>query len=198
MSIESKEFTFKANDGYVLSACHFQAQKPIGMIIVASAAGVPQKFYRKFSEYAASQNFDVVTFDYRGIGKSAPPSLKGFAADFCDWAQKDLTALVEELSKQSLPLFYVGHSFGGHALGLIGNHRYLRAAYLFGLGAGWHGWMPIFEQFRVQLLWHVVAPVLISYQKYLGWSALGMGEDLPLGVYQQWKRWCRFPNYFFR
>lgn len=24
-----------------------------------------------------------------------------------------------------------------------------------------------------------------------------MGEDLPLGVYQQWKRWCGFPNYFF-
>lgn len=24
-----------------------------------------------------------------------------------------------------------------------------------------------------------------------------MGEDLPLGVYRDWKRWCRFPRYFF-
>ena len=23
-----------------------------------------------------------------------------------------------------------------------------------------------------------------------------MGEDLPMGVYRQWKRWCRYPHYF--
>ncbi len=23
-----------------------------------------------------------------------------------------------------------------------------------------------------------------------------MGEDLPLGVYRQWRRWCRYPHYF--
>ena len=139
----------------------------------------------------------MVSFDYGGIGKSAPARLKGFSADFSTWAEQDLAALVEKLSQQALPLYYVGHSFGGHALGLISNHHQLKAACLFGLGAGWHGWMPIVEQFRVQLLWHVVAPVLTRYQGYLGWSALGMGEDLPLGVYQQWKRWCRYPNYFF-
>jgi hypothetical protein len=26
---------------------------------------------------------------------------------------------------------------------------------------------------------------------------LGMGEDLPLGVYRDWRRWCSFPHYFF-
>jgi predicted alpha/beta hydrolase len=24
-----------------------------------------------------------------------------------------------------------------------------------------------------------------------------MGEDLPLGVFQQWRHWCRYPRYFF-
>jgi predicted alpha/beta hydrolase len=197
MLLKIKEFTFNAIDGYALSACHFYAQKPVGLIIIASAAGVPQAFYRRFAEYGAAQNYDVVTFDYRGIGKSAPVSLKGFTADFTAWAEKDLAALVDRLSNHPLPLYYIGHSFGGHALGLISNHHQLRAACLFGLGAGWHGWMPRLEQYRVQLLWHLVAPVLTHIKGYLGWSALGMGEDLPLGVYQQWKRWCRFPNYFF-
>jgi predicted alpha/beta hydrolase len=27
--------------------------------------------------------------------------------------------------------------------------------------------------------------------------SLGAGEDLPMGVYRVWKRWCSFPNYFF-
>ena len=32
---------------------------------------------------------------------------------------------------------------------------------------------------------------------HLAWSKLQMGEDLPLGVYRDWKRWCKFPRYFF-
>jgi predicted alpha/beta hydrolase len=24
-----------------------------------------------------------------------------------------------------------------------------------------------------------------------------MGEDLPLGVYRQWRRWCQYPRHFF-
>jgi predicted alpha/beta hydrolase len=28
-------------------------------------------------------------------------------------------------------------------------------------------------------------------------SLLGAGEDLPMGVYRDWKYWCGFPHYFF-
>jgi predicted alpha/beta hydrolase len=31
----------------------------------------------------------------------------------------------------------------------------------------------------------------------LAWNKLGMGEDLPYGVYKQWKHWCQFPHFFF-
>ncbi|WP_373874511.1 hypothetical protein [Pseudomonas tohonis] len=31
----------------------------------------------------------------------------------------------------------------------------------------------------------------------MAWSLLGMGDDLPLGVYRDWKRWCRQPHYYF-
>jgi predicted alpha/beta hydrolase len=47
------------------------------------------------------------------------------------------------------------------------------------------------------MLWHLLAPVLTRLYGYLPFSALGMGEDLPLGVYRQWKRWCGRPHYFF-
>jgi predicted alpha/beta hydrolase len=197
MSDNIQKFTFEATDGYSLAACHYRATEPIGLIIVASATGVPQEFYRKFAEYASKRNYDVVTFDYRGIGKSAPSTLRGFEADFSDWASKDLKSLVDILSQQTLPLYLVGHSYGGHAVGLIDNHHFITAACFLGTGAGWHGWMPLLEQVKVKLLWEVVAPLLTRYLGYLGLSALGMGEDLPLGVYKQWKRWCKFPNYFF-
>ena len=37
-------------------------------------------------------------------------------------------------------------------------------------------------------MWRVIGPLMTRYKGYLAWSKLGMGEDLPLGVYRQWKR----------
>ena len=57
--------------------------------------------------------------------------------------------------------------------------------------------MPRSEQLRVLLMWRVIGPLIVRSKGYLAWRKLGMGEDLPKGVYQKWKRWCRFPRYFF-
>ena len=37
----------------------------------------------------------VVTYDYRGIGGSAPSRLRGFEARMRDWAFLDMTAVVD-------------------------------------------------------------------------------------------------------
>jgi predicted alpha/beta hydrolase len=91
----------------------------------------------------------------------------------------------------------VGHSYGGHAFGLLPNWEYVARVYTFATGAGWHGWMRPFERTRVLLMWNLVLPTLTRWKGYLPGSMLGMGEDLPLGVYRDWRRWCRYPRYFF-
>ena len=101
------------------------------------------------------------------------------------------------MAGDQLPLFMIGHSFGGHALGLIPNHEKVEALYTFGSASGWHGWMSRLESLRVQFLWNVVMPPVTCAMGYLPMSWFGMGEDLPLGVYRQWRHWCRFPHYFF-
>ncbi|UUZ49573.1 hypothetical protein LP420_04710 [Massilia sp. B-10] len=40
--------------------------------------------------------------------------------------------------------------------------------------------------------------MIVRLKGYLAWSWLGMGEDLPVDVYRQWKHWCSFPRYFFQ
>ncbi|MGV2480066.1 UNVERIFIED_CONTAM: alpha/beta fold hydrolase, partial [Salmonella enterica subsp. enterica serovar Weltevreden] len=117
--------------------------------------------------------------------------------DYLDWGRQDLAAGVEALRQPGRPLYLVGHSYGGHALGLLPNHHAVHACWTFATGAGWHGWMPPLERLRVQLMWKVVGPLWTRRAGYLPWSRLGMGEDLPLGVYQQWRHWCSFPRYFF-
>jgi predicted alpha/beta hydrolase len=80
---------------------------------------------------------------------------------------------------------------------MLPNHYKVAAFVNFGTGAGWHGRMPLLERIKVLALWHVAGPLLTRWKGYLPWSLLGMGEDLPLDFYRQWKHWCRYPDYFF-
>jgi predicted alpha/beta hydrolase len=193
------EYKINAKDGYQISVVKYSTTaNPRGRLIVAGATGVPQGFYRRFAEFVASEDIEVWTLDYRGIGSSKPKDLKGFQVDILDWAQLDLTALIDHVvANYDGPLWLVGHSFGGHAFGLIPNpNRFLRFA-TFGTGAAWHGWMPNLERFRVQILWNIVGPLIVMWNGFLAWSILGMGEDLPKNVFLQWRHWSSFPHYFF-
>jgi predicted alpha/beta hydrolase len=190
--------TIKATDGYPLQALQYAAVgPPKGQILLAGATAVPQSFYRRFAEHACARGLGVTTFDYRGIGQSKPASLKGFEMRYLDWAYCDLTAVLDAVAQDTLPTYLVGHSFGAHAFGLLPNHHRISRFCSFAPGAGWHGWMPPLERIRVLAMWHVIGPLLTQWKGYLPWSLLRMGEDLPLGVYREWKHWCQYPHYFF-
>ncbi len=196
--LEPEAFTLLARDGYRLGATRFPAQgRKRGQLIMAGATAVPQRFYRRFAQYASAQGYSTLTLDYRGIGQSKPASLRGFEMNYLDWARLDLAAAVDACAADEGPLYMVGHSFGGHAFGVLPNHAHVAGLYTFASGAGWHGWMPRLEQVRVLTMWRVLGPLLTAWKGYLPWSLLGMGEDLPLGVYRQWRQWCRYPRYFF-
>ena len=190
--------TLSAADGYPVTAIRYPTRSPArAHLIVAGAAGVAQRFYRRFAEHAASVGYSTMTFDYRGVGLSAPTTLEGFEMDYFDWGRFDLAAAVDAMSAPTLPLYIVGHSFGGHLFGLLPDHERVTAFYTFGTGAGWHGWMPPLERAKVLAIAEIVGPALTRWRGYLPLNVLGLGEDLPLGFYERWKRWCHSPNYFF-
>ncbi|WP_426106706.1 alpha/beta fold hydrolase [Massilia sp. TSP1-1-2] len=197
--VTSVALTLTTADGYPIAATRYPAHGTArAHLVMAGATGVPQGFYRRFAEFASSQGYSVMTLDYRGIGRSRPASLKGFRMDYLDWGRQDLAAAVDAMSTPDLPLYVVGHSYGGHAFGLLPNHDKVAALYTFATGAGWHGWMPPLERLRVLLMWRVIGPLIVRLKGYLAWNWLGMGEDLPIDVYRQWKHWCTFPHYFFQ
>ncbi|MCG9756230.1 alpha/beta fold hydrolase [Shewanella insulae] len=190
--------SFYTEDRYLLRGQLYSAKTALqGRVIVAGATGVPQGFYRRFAQFACEQGFETLTFDYRGIGESKPETLKGFEMDLLDWGKQDLAAAVEFMSKDDVPVFVIGHSYGGHAFGLLPNHHKVSGCYVFGTGAGWHGYMPFGEQLKVLTMWHLVLPVLTWWKGYCAWQVFGMGEDLPKNAFSQWRHWCRYPHYFF-
>ena len=195
--VRSTEIQFSAADGYALTGTLYAAPQATASIVVSCATGVPQGFYRRFAEYAARRGFQVLTFDYRGIGKSAPDSLKGFRMSYLDWGRYDLSSAIDVVAKDGLPVYMIGHSYGGQALGLARNHHLVQAMQCYGTGAGWHGYMPLKEKVKVQVIWNIIFPPMVAAAGYLPWSRLNMGADLPADVYHQWRKWCRNPAYFF-
>src|ERR1700716_526659 len=202
------DITVPATDGYPLAATLFL---PRGAkrhaVLINSATAVPRKLYRGFAGYLARRGCAVLTYDYRGTGDSRqqaltgynqPKSLVGFKASMSDWASQDITAAVAWMRERyhGMPFAYVGHSFGGQALGLLPNNTEISRALLIAAQAGYWKLMTVPERYRVYLMLNYVGAPLTRLLGYApGWS--GLGEDLPKGVFQQWVGWVMSKRYLF-
>jgi predicted alpha/beta hydrolase len=202
------DITFPGTDGYLLGATLFLPRgAKRNAVLINSATAVPRKIYRGFAGYLARRGCAVLTYDYRGTGDSRqkspvgynqPRSLVGFKASMSDWAALDVTAAVAWMRERyrSLPLNYVGHSFGGQALGLLANNSEVSRALLIAAQAGYWKLIDSPERYRVYAMLNFVGTPLTRLLGYApGWS--GLGEDLPKDVFLQWVSWVMRPRYLF-
>jgi len=202
----SDDITILATDRYKLAATLYLPRGPKRhAVLINSATAVPRSYYRGFASYLARQGCAVLTYDYRGIGGSRPapkanaprpPSLRGFDASMADWAGKDVTAAVSWMRERygSLPLLYVGHSFGGQALGLLPNNTEVTRALLVSAQAAYWKLMPSPERYRVYLMMNVLGQPAARLFGYLPGRVM-LGQDLPKGVFLQWTRWVMNERY---
>ena len=182
-----------ARDGYPLAVTAYRPSLPRYSLLLNSATGVSQGFYKHFAEYAASRGAWVFSYDYRGVAASRASGWQGAAPRMADWGQLDLPSLLDHLPAD-LPLAVVGHSVGGQLPGLADNARRIQA--LLGVAAQsgyWRLW-PARQQLRLALNWYAVIPLATRlFGQLPGW-AIG-GEALPRGVALEWARWCRTPAF---
>jgi len=187
-----------ARDGYKLGATLFQpAAGNARAVMVMAATGVPQEYYGKFAAFLAERGFTVLTFDYRGIGRSLHGPLRSVKAGMRDWALLDAAAAFEYLEKHHPKgkILAVGHSFGGQAFGLLPRPERIAAALTVGSQSGyWRNW-PALGRAWMWPATHVVLPLVPRLLGYFPGSRLGFGEDLPREVAIEWARWCRNPRY---
>jgi predicted alpha/beta hydrolase len=200
------DITFPAVDGYLLAATLFlPIRAKRHAVLINSAAAVPRKIYRGFAGYLARRGCAVLTYDYRGIGDSRqkamvgynkPKSLVGFKASMSDWATLDTAAAVAWMREryQHLPLNYVGHSFGGQALGLLPNNTEVSRALLVAAQAAHWKLMASPERYRVYAMLNYFGTPLTRLLGYApGWG--GLSQDLPRDVFLQWVRWVMSKRY---
>jgi predicted alpha/beta hydrolase len=198
--IASEPFRVASTDGCPLAATLFRPRPTRAVkqvVLVCSAMGVRQTFYYDFAEYAAERDRAVITFDYRGVGESAPARLRGFRADLVDWGRRDVAAMIGHARSEfpDLPLSVVAHSVGAQIFGLAPNNGEVRD--LLGLGsqsAYWGHWTGL-RGLRVGLLFHLIIPVLSPALGYFPARWFGLGQDVPRDVARMWAYWGRHPDY---
>ncbi len=203
MAIDKREVFIAADDGYRLAAQLYEpadgAAAGAPLTIIASATGVPQSYYGRFATYLAGHGQPVLTFDGRGIGKSAPPSLLGFKARFRDWGILDFPGVIDwaEANQPGRPLHWIGHSYGGFGLGLARNNG--AVSKLLGISTMSADARLIENKLgaaQVGLLLFVLAPMAARLQGYGKGKYFG-GTDLPRDVVLEWSQWCRTKGFLF-
>jgi predicted alpha/beta hydrolase len=125
----------RTKDGRMISATHFLPAESNGKnIIVAPAVYLTQREYRPFAFFFQQLGYNVITFDYRGVGDSAPHHLKGFDARLQQWAVQDADAVIRfvRTSFPNTELIYVGHGVGGELIGLAQASQYINKLVLAG------------------------------------------------------------------
>jgi predicted alpha/beta hydrolase len=177
-------------DGVALSGHLWKrlASQSSGSIIINPATGVLARYYHHYARFLTEHGFDVLTYDYRGVGLSRPERLRGCGYRWLDWGQQDFDAalLFMRGRDSSAPLLVVGHSIGGFLTGLSENSDLIDRMLTVGAQyAYWRDYAPA-SRWRLFLKWHVAMPILTALFGYFPGKRLGWLEDLPKGVANEW------------
>ena len=156
--------------------------------IVHGGAGIAAARYRHFAAFLAQSGIPTLTYDYRGVGLSRPPSLRGFQASVEDWSEYDSAAAVACMRERypGVELVGIAHSVGALLVGGAENAGDQARLVLVSGHTGYYGDYRARYRLPMALLWHGVMPALTVLAGYFPGRSLRLGEDLPRGIALQW------------
>lgn len=184
-----RDVSFLARDGRELFGQVYAPKAPTACMVINPATGYPARFYQAFAQAACEQGWAVLTFDYRGQGRSLKESPAQDPARMLYWATEDIPAAARYISDQfpGLCLDVVGHSVGGQFVAFIPEDLPLRRVALLSSSGGYWGKQSAPLKYQAWVFWRILGPLLLATQghipKGLGWT----GEPLPPGVWKDWR-----------
>ncbi len=197
-TVSIEDMRIYASDGYALAASLYLPPKPRAALLISSGTGYPKAFYNHFAIYGAQRGYACLTYDYRGIGGSEPEDMRASPATMLDWGSFDARAGLDALAARfpGLPLFTLGHSYGGQLVGLMANQHLARAHALIAVGNGF--WMRHWpsEWHKEFLFFFVTGALSLWRHGYLRGGQYWPGSNMPGPVFSQWRRWCLSPQYY--
>lgn len=189
-AVNGQPVSIRCEDGVLLGGHLWRAETsaPAGSVVINPATGVLARYYHRYAQFLARQGFDVLTFDYRGIGQSRPKQLRGCRYRWREWGEQDVEAALRLMAgcRRDGPLIVVGHSIGGFLPGLAENAGMIDRMLTVGAQYAWWGEYAPRHRLRLFAKWHIVMPAMTAFHGYFPGRRLGWLEDLPRGVANEW------------
>lgn len=194
-----ESFWMTCEDGYQLAAQFYptQSKKSVHPVLICPATGITKNFYHSFATWLSQQGYDVLSFDFRGIGDSLHGPLKQSTASINDWGTLDIPCAIETLLEktQAEKVTLLGHSAGGQLLGIVPNfHKVAKVVAVAGSTGHVKG-LKGKTKFLAPVMFNVIFPISSTLKGYGATQFMGMGENLPKKVAQQWREFCSHPGY---
>ena len=188
-----------ARDGYLLSALYATPVAQYnGSIIISSATGIKKEYYINFARYLVQAGYNVLLYDYRGIGESAPAKLHSLKNYMHEWGTKDMQAVLDFLTeeKKLTNIIWLGHSAGAQLVGFLENNRHISKIISVSSALGYWGYFPFPQKWLIWFLWKFTGPLMLIFFGYGKMKLIGWGENLPPNMLMEWRSWCLNKNYF--
>jgi predicted alpha/beta hydrolase len=190
-SVKVTDLALAAADGYPLAArlwASGEESSPVAVAVINAGAGIGFGYYESFAKFLSQGGIPTLLYDYRGVAKSRPRSLRGFTASVEDWGSKDCAAMLDWMALRypRARKVVIGHSVGGFVTGFVNNGRMIDRMLLIGAHTGY--WRDYASKSRLgmYLLWHALMPALTRVVGYFPGRRLHLLEDLPAGVALEW------------
>ncbi|TMI65409.1 MAG: alpha/beta fold hydrolase [Bacteroidetes bacterium] len=191
--------TIRTNDGTRIWISSYTPEKSNSkVLVIGSGVGLTHEYYHLFACFFRQHGYTVISFDYRGVGKSAPQKLNGYVASMHQWAVQDINAVLLHVKQQypNCEIIYAGHCMGGEIIGLAPASQYVNRIVL------------VSSALSCEKLWPWHHRVLLKFSKIknrtLSWLLGYVPRDrsrkrerLPRGVYSEMANWCDNPNGLF-
>ena len=195
-----KEKLIRTKDGVSLSMMVFEPNHPNkSVIVIGPSAAIDQRFYNDFANFLVQHNFTVITFDYRGIGRSLFGPIKGFQATLSQWGRFDLDSILLT-AKNLFPTFelvFIGHQLSGELLSLAPAFQFVNRVVFIGSGlSSWRFW-PLRIRFKISII-KLIRPLLSIIYQYFPGNQLNFLQDLPSGVAEEWIKMYNYREGLFK
>lgn len=199
-AVFERSLMFKTSDGAELVGRLFRpAGDARAAVVLNSATGVPQGYYAHFARWlAAERDMACLTYDYRDVGRSWSGPLRQSKADMVDWGVTDQVAARRAMRREvpHAPLWVMGHSLGAMLLPNQPETEDIARVIAVASGFVHHSDHPWPYRATALAFWFALGPPATCLAGYLPGKRLTLGEDLPAGVFWQWRRWCTSREFY--
>lgn len=162
-----REELFFPSDKYQLKACYYPAENSKGLVVVSHGMHAGGDDYLPIIEYLVARGYSVFSFNYKGTYESEGQGTVGMCESLVD-LDHALDYINATEPYRSMPLFLLGHSWGGYAVtSVLGIKKNIKAcAAIAPMNSGYTMFVEKGEEYAGKLS-NIPKPLLNAYQKIL-------------------------------